>query len=34
MGEVQKKITDLEGELTARVQVIAVPGEGPSPGVV
>lgn len=30
----KKKIADLEGEMTARVGVIPVPGQGPSPGVV
>jgi hypothetical protein len=33
LDDMHKKITALEGEMIARVQVIPVPGVGPSPGI-
>jgi hypothetical protein len=33
LEDIHKKIIALEGEMIARVQVIPVPGVGPSPGV-
>jgi hypothetical protein len=34
LDDLHKKIAGIESEMTARVQVIPVPGQGPTPGVV